>query len=194
MGKESVQDAAYRYCCRARGGERGEARAARALVENGGARTLAEGVPTAALVQHRGDERGGGGDSRRGFASGLGRVDIARLGYASPKSGGMWGAQMASPNPLDSRFRGNDGVEIGSNSAIIASLRPLRLRAFASNSLCQHALGRPTAGTSPILALMNIYSYMRRQVSAGEIRSQNREFSGFRFRPTRPRCLPLLTL
>ena len=73
MGKESVQDAAYRYCCRARGGERGEARAARALVENGGARTLAEGVPTAALVQHRGDERGGGGDSRRDFASGLRR-------------------------------------------------------------------------------------------------------------------------
>ena len=53
---------------------------------------------------------------------------------------GGWGAQMASPNPLDSRFRGNDGVKIGSNSAIIASLRPLRLRAFASNSLCQHAL------------------------------------------------------
>ena len=44
---------------------------------------------------------------------------------------------MASPNPLDSRFRGNDGVRIGSNSAIIASLR---LRAFALNFLCQHAL------------------------------------------------------
>ena len=48
--------------------------------------------------------------------------------------------QKRRPNPLDSRFRGNDGVKIGSNSAIIASLRPLRLRAFASNSLCQHAL------------------------------------------------------
>ena len=39
---------------------------------------------------------------------------------------GGWGAQMASPNPLDSRFRGNDGVEkrewrakIGGNGAII---------------------------------------------------------------------------
>ena len=42
-------------------------------------------------------------------------------------------------NHLDSRFRGNDGAIIGNNSAIIASLRPLRLCAFASNSLCQHA-------------------------------------------------------
>ena len=47
--------------------------------------------------------------------------------------------------PLDSRFRGNDGVEIGNNSAIIESLRPLRLRAFASNSLYQHALGTRAA-------------------------------------------------
>ena len=42
----------------------------------------------------------------------------------------------------DSRFRGNDGAKIGNNSAIIASLRPLRLRAIASNSLCRHDLGR----------------------------------------------------
>ena len=98
-GKEGVRDAAYRHCYRARGGaRRGEARA---LVENGGARALAEGVPTAALVEYRRDGFGGGGDSRRGFAS--------------------W-------------------------------------------------LGRPTAKTSPILALMNVYSYMRRQVSAGEIK------------------------
>ena len=74
---------------------------------------------------------------------------------------GGWGAQTASPNPLDSRFRGNDGVESGNdgvkienNSAIIASLRPLRLRAFASNSLCQHALVKISAaaemlGTKP---------------------------------------------
>ena len=38
---------------------------------------------------------------------------------------------------LYSRFRGNDGGEIGNNGAIIASLR---LRAFASNFLCQHVL------------------------------------------------------
>ena len=50
-------------------------------------------------------------------------------------------------NPLDSRFRGNDGVKIGNIGAVIgnigvviASLRPSRLRAIASNSLCQHAL------------------------------------------------------
>ena len=42
----------------------------------------------------------------------------------------------------DSSFRGNDGAKIGNNSVIIASLRPLRLRAIASNSLCRHALGR----------------------------------------------------
>ena len=83
MGKECVQDAAYRYCYRARVGAGGEARAARPLVENGGARTLAEGVPTAALVQHSGDERGGGGDCRRDFASGLrGRLTNAALGAA----------------------------------------------------------------------------------------------------------------
>ena len=41
-GKEGVQDAAYRYRYRARGGASGEARAARALVENGGARARAE--------------------------------------------------------------------------------------------------------------------------------------------------------
>ena len=34
---------------------------------------------------------------------------------------------MALSNPLDSRFRGNDGVKIGNYSAIIASLRPSRL-------------------------------------------------------------------
>ena len=54
--------------------------------------------------------------------------------------GGGGACKWRPPNPLDSRFRGNDGAKIGSNSAIIASLRPLRLRAFASNSLCQHAL------------------------------------------------------
>ena len=33
-----------------------------------------------------------------------------------------------------------DGVKIRNNGAIIASLRPSRLRAFASNFLCQRAL------------------------------------------------------
>ena len=32
---------------------------------------------------------------------------------------GGWGAQTASPNPLDSRFRGNDGQKIGGDGAII---------------------------------------------------------------------------
>ena len=69
-----------------------------------------------------------------------GRVDISVRGRRNPKSrGDMWRVN-AVPNPLDSRFRGNDGVKIGNNSAIIASLRPLCLRAFALNSLCQHAL------------------------------------------------------
>ena len=56
----------------------------------------------------------------------LGRVDINARGHPT-----------AIPNPLDSRFRGNDGVKIGTNSATTASLR---LRAFALNSLRQHTL------------------------------------------------------
>ena len=48
----------------------------------------------------------------------------------------MWRVN-AVPNPLDSRFRGNDGVKIGNNGA---KIRFLRLRAIASNSLCQRAL------------------------------------------------------
>ena len=53
--------------------------------------------------------------------------------------GCVWRVNAVS-NPRHSRFRGNDGVKIGNNNAIIASLRPLRLRAIASNFLCQHAL------------------------------------------------------
>ena len=69
----------------------------------------------------------------------LGRVDISARGCRSSKSRGA----QTPPDTLDSRFRGNDGAKIGNYSAIIASLRPLRLRAFASNSLCQHALVSP---------------------------------------------------
>ena len=48
-------------------------------------------------------------------------------------------APRRKPTPI-SALAENDGVKIGNNSAIVASLRPLRLRAIASNPLCQHAL------------------------------------------------------
>ena len=64
------------------------------------------------------------------------------LAHAVAKIRNLWGGwhTNAVPNRLYSRFRGNDGGEIRNNSAIIASLRPLRLRVFASNFLCQHVL------------------------------------------------------
>ena len=43
-------------------------------------------------------------------------------------------------SPCGFAFARMTGAKIGNNGAIIAPLRPLRLRAFASNSLCQHAL------------------------------------------------------
>ena len=54
------------------------------------------------------------------YARWLGRVDINARGPPS-----------AIPNPLDSRFRGNDGGETGNNSATTASSR-LRVKFLAS--------------------------------------------------------------
>ena len=79
-----------------------------------------------------------GGDARRA-ALGRGAATpshpISHKGRGEPPAVNLYlisGGELGC-NPLDSRFRGNDGVKIGNNSAIIASLRPLRLRAFASN-------------------------------------------------------------
>ena len=58
----------------------------------------------------------------------LGRVDISSRGCRSPKFRWRGWHTNAVHNPLDSRFRGNDGVKIGNSGAIIASSR---LCAFA---------------------------------------------------------------
>ena len=88
---------------------------------------LERGIACAAILDALGDSRP---DAITDIASLLGRADISARGCQNPKSKGR-GRLNCVPNPLDSRLRWNDGVKIGSNSAISASLRPLRLRAFA---------------------------------------------------------------